>query len=86
MSNLVLALAAAALTVAGTVWYLPAVAELRAGADRPLSRRVSAAGCLTGWGACAGAVPLLLAPPWLPHLERLLSRAATDTDSRPATA
>ncbi|MHA7960175.1 hypothetical protein ACX9I7_20705 [Streptomyces sp. L500] len=61
MSNLVLALAAVALTVAGTVWYLPAVAELRTGADRPLSRRVSAAGCLTGWGACAGAVPLLVA-------------------------
>ncbi|MFF4160948.1 hypothetical protein [Streptomyces sp. NPDC001678] len=60
MSNLVLALAATALTVAGTVWYLPAVAELRAGADRPFFRRVSAAGCLTGWSACAGAVPLLL--------------------------
>ncbi|MDT0448248.1 hypothetical protein [Streptomyces hesseae] len=60
MSNLVLALAAAALTVAGTVWYLPAAAELRAGADRPFFRRVSAAGCLTGWTACAGAVLLLL--------------------------
>ncbi|MCC3777288.1 hypothetical protein [Streptomyces sp. UNOB3_S3] len=60
MSNLVLALAAAALTVAGTVWYLPAVAELRAGADRPFFRRVSAAGCLTGWSTCAGTVPLFL--------------------------
>jgi hypothetical protein len=40
-------------TAAGCVWYLPALADLRAGADRPVSRRTAAAACLTGWSTAA---------------------------------
>ncbi|GGI94712.1 hypothetical protein [Streptomyces brasiliensis] len=68
MSQPVLALGAAAVTVAGGVWYLPALADLRAGADRPLSRRTAAAACLSGWGT-AGVVAVLLlvtGPWWIP--------------------
>ncbi|MER5910321.1 hypothetical protein ABT124_07400 [Streptomyces sp. NPDC001982] len=59
MSHAVLALGVAAVTAAGCVWYLPALADLRAGADRPLSRRSAAAACLSGW-ATAGLVAVLL--------------------------
>ncbi|MFH8799008.1 hypothetical protein ACH4F6_05315 [Streptomyces sp. NPDC017936] len=65
MSHAVAALGAAALTAAGCVWYLPALADLRAGADRPASRRVAAAACVTGWawvGSLAGL--LLVAEGW----------------------
>ncbi|MFF9124022.1 hypothetical protein ACF09J_12070 [Streptomyces sp. NPDC014889] len=58
-------LGAAALTTAGSVWYVPALADLRAGADRPESRRIAAAACVTGWaGAGALAVLLLIAEAW----------------------
>lgn len=49
------------MTLAGSVWYVPALADLRAGADRPVSRRSAAAACLTGWGTCAAVAVLLLA-------------------------
>ena len=55
------ALGIALVTLAGSVWYVPALADLRAGADRPLSRRSAAAACLTGWGTCAAVAVLLLA-------------------------
>ncbi|MFB7733165.1 hypothetical protein ACFC08_01940 [Streptomyces sp. NPDC056112] len=65
MAHAVAALGAAALTTAGSVWYVPALADLRAGADRPESRRIAAAACVTGWaGAGALAVLLLVAEAW----------------------
>ncbi|MFJ8273314.1 hypothetical protein ACIQ8G_24000 [Streptomyces sp. NPDC094154] len=65
MAHAVAALGAAALTTAGSVWYVPALADLRAGADRPESRRISAAACVTGWaGTGALAVLLLIAEAW----------------------
>ncbi|WP_354637539.1 hypothetical protein [Kitasatospora camelliae] len=65
MPHLVLALGTAALTAAGSAWYLPALADLRAGDDRPHSTRTAAAACLTWWGSVALAAPLLLTPaPW----------------------
>ncbi|CAL9291603.1 hypothetical protein [Streptomyces sp. SudanB182_2057] len=65
MAHAVSALAAGTLTAAGGVWYLPALADLRAGADRPASHRQAAAACLTGWGTIGvAAVLLLVAEPW----------------------
>ncbi|MEU3556434.1 hypothetical protein [Streptomyces fragilis] len=50
----VLALGFAVLALAGYVWYVPALLELRAGAaDRPPSRRNSAAACLVAWTTVA---------------------------------
>lgn len=60
MAQGVLALGAALVTAAGCVWYLPALAELRAGADRPDSRRTAAAACLTGWTTLAATAVLFL--------------------------
>jgi hypothetical protein len=60
VSHAVPALGAALLTAAGSVWYLPALADLRAGADRPLSRRFAAAACLGGWTTVAAVALLLL--------------------------
>ncbi|MFD4975826.1 hypothetical protein [Streptomyces sp. NPDC058424] len=65
MPHAVAAMGAAALTTAGSVWYMPALADLRAGADRPESRRIAAAACVTGWaGTGALAVLLLVAEAW----------------------
>lgn len=65
MPQPVLALGCTAVTAAGSVWFLPALADLRAGADRPLSRRTAALACLTGWGTLAAvAVALFAAPVW----------------------
>jgi len=61
MPHPVPALATAAVTASGCVWYLPALADLRAGADRPLSRRVRAASCVTAWATAAAVAGLLLA-------------------------
>ncbi|MFD7879561.1 hypothetical protein ACFV5G_36660, partial [Streptomyces sp. NPDC059766] len=61
MAGTVPALGAALLTAAGCVWYVPAVADLRAGADRPVSRRTAAAACLTGWTTLAAVAVLLFA-------------------------
>ncbi|MFB7242354.1 hypothetical protein ACFCYX_07770 [Streptomyces populi] len=60
MAQPVLALGAALLTVSGSVWYVPALADLRAGADRPDSRRDAAAACVSAWGA-AGVIAVLFA-------------------------
>jgi hypothetical protein len=65
VSHAVAALGAAGLTAAGCVWYLPALADLRAGADRPDSRRFAAAACVTGWaGTGTLAVLLLVTDGW----------------------
>lgn len=65
MAHGVLALGAAAVTAAGSVWYVPALTDLRAGADRPLSRQIAAASCVTAWGTGAVlALVLLLTDPW----------------------
>ncbi|MFF4716902.1 hypothetical protein ACFY2V_36745 [Streptomyces eurythermus] len=68
MAHAVFALAAGTLTAAGGVWYLPALADLRAGADRPASHRQTAAACLTGWGTIGVATVLLLVAEawWIP--------------------
>ncbi|CAL9440179.1 hypothetical protein [Streptomyces sp. Tu 3180] len=59
------ALGCAVVTAAGCVWYLPAFADLRAGADRPLSRRTAALACLTGWGTLGTvALALLVTTAW----------------------
>ncbi|MFI2738507.1 hypothetical protein [Streptomyces sp. NPDC018711] len=59
MTAAVLALGIGAVTASGCVWYVPALVDLRAGADRPASRRLAATACVTGW-ATAGATALLL--------------------------
>ena len=65
MPQPVLALGCAAVTAAGSVWYLPALTDLRAGPDRPLSRRTAAIACLTAWGTLAAvATVLLVATAW----------------------
>jgi hypothetical protein len=58
MAHVVLGLGAAAVTVAGAVWYAPAIIDLRAGDDRPVSTRTRAWATLAGWGT--GAVLSLL--------------------------
>ncbi|MFJ7068257.1 hypothetical protein [Streptomyces sp. NPDC101115] len=60
MTAAVLALGVGAVTASGCVWYVPALTDLRAGADRPVSRRLTAAACVTGWATAAIAVLLLL--------------------------
>ncbi|MFJ3306337.1 hypothetical protein ACIPSA_25100 [Streptomyces sp. NPDC086549] len=79
MPQAVLALGCAATTVSGCVWYLPALADLRAGADRPASRRSAAAACLSGWSTTGFiAVLLLLAETWwIPSAAAVLGGAAT---------
>ncbi|MEU3095516.1 hypothetical protein ABZ690_12025 [Streptomyces sp. NPDC006967] len=65
MTQPVLALGCTAVTAAGSVWYLPALADLRAGADRPPSRRTAALACLTGWSTLAAVgLALLVATAW----------------------
>ncbi|MGW6918531.1 hypothetical protein ACWGB8_32650 [Kitasatospora sp. NPDC054939] len=59
MSHTVLAVGTAAVTASGCVWYLPAIADLRAGEDRPRSTRTAAAACLVWWAALALAAALL---------------------------
>lgn len=68
MAQAVLALGAALVTTAGSVWYLPALVDLRSGADRPDSRRTAAAACLSGWATVAVTAVLLLATEtwWMP--------------------
>ncbi|WP_149183560.1 hypothetical protein [Streptomyces sp. TRM49041] len=61
----VAALGVAVVSASGYVWYVPALVDLRAGQDRPESRRMAAAACVTGWGAAAAVAVLLLAgAPW----------------------
>ncbi|WP_141202912.1 hypothetical protein [Streptomyces griseorubiginosus] len=67
MAQPVVSLGVALVAAAGNVWYLPALADLRAGADRPYSRRTAAAACLTGWTTLAViAVLLFCGLPWRP--------------------
>ncbi|MQY15043.1 hypothetical protein SRB5_52200 [Streptomyces sp. RB5] len=69
MHHSVLALGCAATTLAGCVWYVPALATVRAGEDRPASRRCAAAAVLTAWGTLiAVAVSLALTSSWLAPL------------------
>ncbi|MFC9854267.1 hypothetical protein [Streptomyces prasinus] len=78
MSQPVLALGTAAVTAAGSVWYLPALADLRAGADRPASRRTGAVACLSGWSTAAVVAVLLLTDSrWLPCAAALAGATAT---------
>ncbi|MFE7628773.1 hypothetical protein ACFU5L_35025, partial [Streptomyces sp. NPDC057509] len=62
MSHGVLALGITAVCLAGNVWYLPACVDLRAGPDRPRSRRAAAGAVLTGWASAALTALLLLTP------------------------
>ncbi|MET9660984.1 hypothetical protein [Streptomyces sp. NPDC006510] len=62
MSHGVLAVGVVVLFASGNVWYLPACIDLRAGQDRPRSRRLAAAAVLTGWGSAALTMLLLLMP------------------------
>ncbi|MER8088646.1 hypothetical protein ACFC0C_13945 [Streptomyces sp. NPDC056178] len=62
MSHGVLAVGVVVLLASGNVWYLPAYIDLRAGQDRPRSRRLAAAAVLTGWGSAALTMFLLLMP------------------------
>ncbi|MER5355965.1 hypothetical protein ABT093_37305 [Kitasatospora sp. NPDC002551] len=74
MSHIVLAIGTAAITASGCVWYLPAIADLQAGADRPRSARTAAAACVTWWACLAMAGGLLLAvPAWQPAAEIALA-------------
>ncbi|MEE1786107.1 hypothetical protein PUR71_24875 [Streptomyces sp. SP17BM10] len=74
MSHTVLALGTAALTASGCVWYLPAIADLQAGSDRPRSARTAAAACVAWWAALALAGGLLLAlPDWRPGAQLALA-------------
>ncbi|MEU6243847.1 hypothetical protein [Streptomyces sp. NPDC047024] len=64
---MVLGASATLMTAAGSAWYIPAYAALRAGADRPTSHRTAATACLTGWATLgASAVALLLTEGWWP--------------------
>ncbi|MEV0495536.1 hypothetical protein [Streptomyces atratus] len=62
MSHGVLAVGVVVLLASGNVWYLPAYIDLRAGQDRPRSRRPAAAAVLTGWGSATLTMLLLLMP------------------------
>ncbi|MFE7561873.1 hypothetical protein [Kitasatospora sp. NPDC057500] len=74
MSHIVLAIGTAAITASGCVWYLPAIADLQAGEDRPRSSRTAAAACVTWWACLALAGGLLLAvPAWQPAAEIALA-------------
>ncbi|WP_063824437.1 hypothetical protein [Streptomyces sp. CdTB01] len=64
MAQAVLAVGTALVTASGCVWYVPALVDLRAGADRPDSRRLAAAACLTGWGTAGLVAVLLLVGTW----------------------
>ncbi|MET9402426.1 hypothetical protein [Kitasatospora sp. NPDC002965] len=67
MSHTVLAIGTAATTASGCVWYLPAIADLQAGDDRPRSARTAAAACVVWWaGLALGGVLLLAVPDWQP--------------------
>ncbi|WP_228487010.1 hypothetical protein [Streptomyces albidoflavus] len=59
MSHGVLALGGAALCLSGSVWYVPAWADLRAGPDRPASRRPAATAVLLLWAGASAATAVL---------------------------
>ncbi|MER6619415.1 hypothetical protein [Streptomyces sp. NPDC000931] len=78
MPQPVLALGCAVVTAAGSVWYLPALTDLRAGADRPLSRRTAALACLAAWGTLGALAPVLLVATawWTPAAVAVVGGAA----------
>ncbi|MFD7688036.1 hypothetical protein [Streptomyces sp. NPDC059781] len=78
MPQPVLALGCAVVTAAGSVWYLPALGDLRAGADRPLSRRTAALACLAAWGTLGAVAPVLLVATvwWMPAAVAAVGGAA----------
>ncbi|MFB7945552.1 hypothetical protein ACFC6L_11570 [Kitasatospora phosalacinea] len=90
MAHPALALGTAALTAAGSAWYLPALPALlglRAGPDRPRAARLAAAACLSWWSALAATALLLTAPlPWPLPLGTALTGALTATGLRGAAA
>ncbi|MGW4806692.1 hypothetical protein [Kitasatospora sp. NPDC004272] len=87
MAHPVLALGTAALTTAGSAWYLPALLDLRAGPDRPRAARLAAAACLAWWSALAVTALLLTTPlPWYAPLGAALTGALTGTALRWAAA
>ncbi|WP_411095414.1 hypothetical protein [Streptomyces sp. 021-3] len=63
MSHGVLALGGAALCLSGSVWYVPAWADLRAGPDRPAARRLAATAVLLLWAGASAATALAWAGP-----------------------
>ncbi|MEV6979154.1 hypothetical protein [Kitasatospora sp. NPDC093806] len=74
MSHIVLAIGTAAITASGCVWYLPAIADLQAGEDRPHSARTAAAACVVWWACLALSGGLLLAvPAWQPAAQLALA-------------
>ncbi|WP_316744495.1 hypothetical protein [Streptomyces sp. MK7] len=79
MSHAVLALGAALVTAAGCVWYVPALADLRAGADRPVSRRSAAKACLSGWATVAvvAAALLMTGTWWVPGVSAATGAVVT---------
>ncbi|WP_223774463.1 hypothetical protein [Streptomyces sp. 135] len=76
-------LAVAVVTIAGSVWWLTALVDLRAKGDRPASRRATAVSCLTGWGCALVTVAAYLADarPW-PLTILALAGAATTVPLR----
>ncbi|GAA0628865.1 hypothetical protein GCM10009535_00200 [Streptomyces thermocarboxydovorans] len=79
MSQAVVALGLAAVTASGCVWYVPALADLRARADRPVSRRAAAAACLSGWSTAGIVAVLLLVAEawWIPSAAAVAGAALT---------
>ncbi|MEV0181956.1 hypothetical protein AB0I54_22080 [Streptomyces sp. NPDC050625] len=79
MPQAVLAMGVAVTTASGCVWYVPALADLRAGADRPVSRRSAAAACLIGWGTagCVAVLFLVAEGWWIPSAVAALGIAVT---------
>ncbi|MEU6930794.1 hypothetical protein [Streptomyces sp. NPDC046374] len=82
----VLALGAGAVAAAGCVWYVPALVDLRAGADRPASRRLAAAACVTGWATAALTAPLILLGLPAPLLLAVVVAGATASGTVRASA
>jgi CHASE2 domain-containing sensor protein len=79
VSQPVLALGAALLTASGSVWYVPALADLRAGADRPHFRRTAATACLSGWSTAGIVAALLMMSEawWIPCAAAVAGTAVT---------
>lgn len=82
----VLALGVGAVTAAGCVWYVPALVDLRAGADRPVSRRLAAAACVTAWATAALTAPLILLGLPAPFLLAVAVAGATASGTVRASA
>ncbi|RLU86982.1 hypothetical protein CTZ27_24740 [Streptomyces griseocarneus] len=73
------ALGTGVLCLSGYVWYVPAALDLRAGRDRPVSRLLTAAACLAGWGTAALFAVALVTPLRLVGAAVLAAAGATVT-------